>query len=80
LRPSGRDPRFGLRNVGPYHLADIETIARLLELFGEDFDFAPLQFENRLIAQENRSMAAKSRRYQYLSATSFRPLKESWSS
>ena len=52
LRASGGEPRFGLRHVGARHFADVEAVARLLELFGENFDVAPLQIEHRLIAQQ----------------------------
>jgi hypothetical protein len=41
LRAPRREPRFGLRHVGARHLAHIETIARLLELLGQNFDVAP---------------------------------------
>ena len=52
LRASGGEPRFGLRYVGARYFADVETVARLLELFGQNFDVAPLQIEHRLIAQQ----------------------------
>ena len=52
MRSSGGEPGFGLRHVGARYFADVETVARLLELFGENFDVAPLQIEHRLIAQQ----------------------------
>ena len=52
LRASCGEPRFGLRYVGARYFADVETVARLLELFGENFDVAPLQIEHCLIAQQ----------------------------
>jgi len=39
-----------LCHIGPRHLADIEAVARLLELLGEHFDVAPLEIVDRLIA------------------------------
>ena len=41
-----------MRHVGARYLADVETVARLLELFGQHFDVAPLQIEHCLIAQQ----------------------------
>src|SRR4029077_18608951 len=32
------------------HFADVEAVARLLELLGENFNVAPLQIEHRLVA------------------------------
>ncbi len=52
LRASGGETRFRLRHVGPRHLADIETVARLLELLGKHLDVAPLQIEHRPVAQQ----------------------------
>ena len=52
LRASCGEPRFGLRYVGARYFADVEAVARLLELLGQDFDVAPLQIEHRLIAQQ----------------------------
>ena len=41
-----------MRDVGPRHLADIEAVARLLELLGENFDVAAVEVENSLVAQQ----------------------------
>ena len=51
LRLRGGKPRFRLRDVGARHLADIEAVARLLELLLQHLHVAPLQIEDRGIAQ-----------------------------
>jgi hypothetical protein len=51
LRLRCRDARLGLRHVSARHLAHIETIPRLLELFLQHLNVAPLQIEDRGIAQ-----------------------------
>ena len=51
-RAAGRQPRFGLGDVGARHLADIEAVARLFELLGEHFDVAAVEIEDRLVAQQ----------------------------
>ena len=43
--------RFGLGHVGPRHFADLETVARLLQLDLQDPDIGSPQAEHRLIAQ-----------------------------
>ena len=52
LRAPGRQPRFRLRNVRARHLADIEAVARLPQLFLQHLDVAPLQIEDRAVAQQ----------------------------
>ncbi len=42
---------FGLRHVGPRHFADLETVARLLQLDFQDLDVLAPQIEHRHIAQ-----------------------------
>jgi len=42
LRLRGSDTGFGLRDVGARHLADIEAVAGLAQLFLDDFDVAAL--------------------------------------
>jgi hypothetical protein len=41
-----------LGDVGARHFTDIEAVAGLLELFGEHFDVAAIEIEDRLIAQQ----------------------------
>ena len=50
-RSPGGEPRFRLGDVGARHLADIEPIAGLLKLLGEDLDVALIELEDRSIAQ-----------------------------
>ena len=52
LAAPGGEPRFRLRHVGARHLADIEAVAGLLQLLGEHFDVAPVQLQDRLVAQQ----------------------------
>jgi hypothetical protein len=52
LRLAGGEPRFGLRDVGLRHLADVETIPRLAQLLLQHAHVVLLQFENRLVAQQ----------------------------
>ena len=52
LRAPGRQPRFRLRDVGARHLADIEAVARLAQLFLQHLDVAPLQVEDRRVTQQ----------------------------
>ena len=49
-RSAGGKPRFRLRHIGARDLADTEAVAGLLQLLGEDFDVAPVEFEDRLVA------------------------------
>ncbi len=51
-RPAGGQPRFGLRDVGARHLADIETIPRLPQRRLEHGHVAALQIEDRGVAQQ----------------------------
>ena len=51
-RPPGGQPRFRLGDVGARHLADIEAVARLLELLGEHLNVAAIELEDRAIAQQ----------------------------
>ena len=52
LRAPGRQPQFRLRHVGARHLADIEAVARLAQLFLQHLDVAPLQVEDRQVTQQ----------------------------
>ena len=50
-RPAAR-LRFRLRDVGAGDFADIETVAGLAQLLLQHFDVAPLQVEDRGVAQQ----------------------------
>ena len=52
LRAAGGQPRFRLRHVGARHLADIEAVAGLPQLLLQHLDVAPLQVEDRAVAQQ----------------------------
>ena len=52
LRAAGGQPRFRLRHVGARHLADIEAVAGLPQLLLQHLDVAPLQIEDRGVAQQ----------------------------
>ena len=49
---TGRQARFGLGDVGAGDLADDEAVTGLAQLLLKHFDVAPLQFEQRAVAQQ----------------------------
>ena len=52
LRAAGGQAQFRLRDVGAGHLADIEAVAGLAQLLLQHLDVAPLQIEDRRVAQQ----------------------------
>src|SRR5215472_17037475 len=52
LRTSCSEARFGLRDVGARHFADIEAVTRLFQLLGKHFDVAAIEIKDRLVAYQ----------------------------
>ena len=52
LRAAGGETGFRLRHVGACHFTDVEAVAGLPQLFLQHFDIAPLQVEDRGVAQQ----------------------------